>query len=370
MRGAFPALLTAAAATVLAAAPADVTVARRATNLASLTAFPGFFHGRPIVALGRIVPENGSLRLTDDTHLMRVMFKGNAPEGLVEVRGDFWDIGRMNTDDPRLTPFDLKRDFGVDPEGSWPRQGEVTAIFASSITEARVPPAPSIRSIVLDPPRYAEQQVTVTGQFAGRNLFGDLPDSPAKSRYDFVIRQTDAAIWVSGAQPKGKGWSLSLDARIDTGRWLEVTGTVKRGRGLQWLEVTAEGLKLGKAPTEPVEAETVTIARGPAPEVLFSAPTQDETDVPLTTTVRIQFSRDLRPATIKNNIHVRYGAAGAELPAPEFTTNYNTANRVLEIKFTKPLEAFQHVTVELTDAILGTDDQALKPFTLGFDVAR
>ena len=79
-------------------------------------------------------------------------------------------------------------------------------------TTAVVPsPAPagtSIRSIVLNPSRYLNQKVTITGQFAGRNLTGDLPDAPARSRWDFVVRSTDAAIWVSGARPKGKGFDL------------------------------------------------------------------------------------------------------------------------------------------------------------------
>ena len=42
-----------------------------------------------------------------------------------------------------------------------------------------------------------EQRVTITGQYSGRNLTGDLPDAPARSRYDFVLRSADAAIWVS-----------------------------------------------------------------------------------------------------------------------------------------------------------------------------
>ena len=35
------------------------------------------------------------------------------------------------------------------------------------------------------------------------------------------------------------------------------------------------------------------VPAGPPPEVIFSAPTDDETDVATTTAVRIQFSRDL-----------------------------------------------------------------------------
>ena len=61
---------------------------------------------------------------------------------------------------------------------------------------------------------------------------GRSPDTPARSRWDFVIRSADAAMWVSGARPKGKGFDFALDARIDTSRWLEVSGVVKRRPGL------------------------------------------------------------------------------------------------------------------------------------------
>ena len=144
----------------------------------------------------------------------------------------------------------------------------------------------------------------MTGQFGGRNLFGDLPDAPGKSRYDFVLRSADSAIWISGAQPKGKGFNFSLDSRLDSGRWLEITGVLKTGRGLEWLEVTGDGIQLGKAPTEtpPVEAEPIRVSAAPPPEVVFSTPTQDETDVSMSTTVRIQFSRDIDQSTLKGNM--------------------------------------------------------------------
>ena len=92
--------------------------------------------------------------------------------------------------------------------------------------------------MVLYPERYQDEKVTLTGQFAGRNLLGDLPDAPAKSRYDFVLRSADAAIWVTNIRPNGKDFELALDARIDTGRWLEVSGTLQQGRGLQWVDAT------------------------------------------------------------------------------------------------------------------------------------
>ena len=47
---------------------------------------------------------------------------------------------------------------------------------------------------------------------------------------------------------------------------------------------------------------------------------------------------------------------------------YAAASRVLEVHFTKPLERFRTVKVELLEGILGTDAQPLKPWTLTFAV--
>ena len=350
--------------------------ARQATNIAALLAYPAYFHNRQIVLIGQVTTDDkGLIRASDGISSVHVVYKGSAPDGNDEIRGEFWDLGRMKVDEPRLANIDLRQTFGVDPEGAWPRPGDITAIVATAVTRADIPSAPSIRSIVLNPARYANQKVTVTGQFTGRNLLGNLPDAPARSRWDFVIRSADASLWVSGQRPKGKGFDLALDARQDTRRWLEVTGTVREGRGLQWLEVANEGIQLGKAPAEsaPVEeGPVVKVPAGPPPEVVFSAPTQEEVDVNLHASVRIQFSRDLKAATIKGNVQASYVEAESTergepvTPTADFTTQYNPGNRVLELKFSKPLERFRTLRVELTDKILGTDDQPLKPYTLTF----
>ena len=361
-------MLALGAAAVSAQAPQ-----RNATNVTALLAHPGFYHLRPVIIVGTTaLLDNGELRVSSESGTMKVVFKGGAPEGLNEIRGELWDLGRMSPDEPRLTSYDVKSVFHLDPEGPWPRPGQVMALVASAISPTSPPPAPTIRAMVLYPSRYLEQKVTVVGQFAGRNLLGDLPDAPGRSRYDFVLRSVDAAIWVTNIQPRGRDFDLALDARIDTGRWLEVTGTLQQGRGLQWLEAQPGSLKLARPPAETTSAEPqIRVPAAPPPEVVFSAPTQDETDVLVSANVRIQFSRDIDPATLKGHLRAQYiGSAlpsgGEPAPKLEFTTEYRRATRVLEIRFSQPIVRFRTVQIDLLEGVLGTDQQPLAPWTLKF----
>jgi hypothetical protein len=364
------ALAVVLAGAVVAAQPAQ----RRATNISELTNYPGFFHGRSVVIVATVATnERGEVKTEDQGVSIRVIPRNISPaEGLGEIRGEFWDIGRMRPDDPRLAALD-SRGFHIDPDGPWPRPGEMLVIVATAITPASSAVAPSVRAITLSPSRYIGESVSVIGQFQGRNLGGDLPEAPGRSRYDFVLRSADAAIWVCNARPKGNGFALALDARSDTGRWLQVTGKVQESRGLLWIDAEAGTLELAKAPQqEPAPEESPTPAAGPVPEVVFSVPTEEETEVSATTNVRVQFSRDIDPSTLKNAVHVWYvGRAGAqdvELPASEFSTRYAGGNRELVITFKQGLERFRTIRVELTDAMLGTDKQPLKPWKLTFSV--
>ena len=349
---------------------------RRTTNVAALLAHPGFYHLHPVILVGKLERRpSGELRLVDDAGSIRVVFKGSEPNELAEVRGEFWDLGRMNPDDPRLANYDVRTMFQIDPNG-WPKPGEVGVVMAGTVAEAPPPLAPSIRNLVLYPNRFVNQKVTVTGQFAGRNLLGDLPDAPARSRYDFVMRSSDAALWVVNLRPRGKDFELALDARIDTGRWVEVSGVVQQGRGLTLLDATGSIIRLTKPPIETTAEAPIRVPSAPPPEVVFSAPIEGETDVSSRTSVRVQFSRDIIPATFKGRIAVRYGqapGAAANEPAPpplEFTTNYLPGTRVLEIKFVQPLEPFRPVQIDLVNGIMGADQQALIPWTLKFETGR
>lgn len=363
---------------VLAVSPvvSAQSTTRRVTNIATLLTHPGFYHLRPVAVAGTLVLGNdGVIKLSDEERSLRVVMKENPPNGLTEVRGEFWDLGRMNADDQRLRRYDLRKAFGFDPDTPWPQPGTVLALLGTSASPATVPSAPSVRALVLFPSRYLEQNVTIVGQYDGRNLQGDLPNAPANSRYDFVIRSADAAIWVSHVRPRGKDFELSLDGRIDTGRWLEVTGTFQQGRGLQWIAATEGSLRLVKPPVEATTTELVPVRvpAAPPPEVVFSAPIEAEIDVERSATVRVQFSRDIDPATFKGRVRVRstdpsaVGNEPSELAPTAFATEYQAAKRVLEIRFVKELEGSRKVQVDLLEGIHGTDGQPLEPWTLTFN---
>ena len=125
----------------------------------------------------------------------------------------------------------------------------------TSVAKAEPESMPTIRAIALEPWKFEGQSVSVTGQFGGRNLFGDVPAAPAKDKYDFVLRTTEGAVWVTGLRPKGKGFDLNVDARVDTSHWLQVSGVVKHERGLVLLE-----------------AKTMTPAQAPATRVVIEQP--------------------------------------------------------------------------------------------------
>jgi hypothetical protein len=361
---------------LLATSVAAQAPQRRTTNIAALLAHPGFYHLHPVVLVGKLELRNsGEMRLVDDAGSVRVIFKGSIPDEPAEVRGEFWDLGRMNADDPRLASYDLRATFQIDPDGAWPKPGQIGVILAGAVAPAAPPLAPSVRNLVLYPDRFVNQKVTITGQFGGRNLLGDLPDAPGRSRYDFVVRSSDAALWVVNLRPRGRDFELDLGARIDTGRWVEVSGIVQQWRGLTLLDATTGSIRLTKPPTETTAESTIRVPSGPPPEVVFSAPTEGETEVSSRTNVRIQFSRDINPATFKGRIAVRYGPTppGVTETAPpplEFTTQYLPGTRVLEIRFVQPLELFRGVQVDLVDGIIGTDQQTLRPWTLKFETGR
>ncbi len=358
-----PTVAAAVAALVLAAPALSVAQppSRRLTTIAALRQFPGFFHLQNVLLRGEFKEDGGRFSLDAGDGNMRVILDSGVrtPSGGVEVRGQLIDVGRLDPGDPRVPDAETR------DASRWPRPGEELLVRVTAVGEAAPPPSTTIRALALEPWRYEGQKVTVTGNFRGRNLFGDLPGAPGKSRYDFVIRGAEGATWVSGLQPRGRGFDLDIDRRFDTDQWLEVTGVVAYERGL--VRIDATQLTAAKAPQVIREADEPAAPPPvlPALEVVFSSPTPDEEDVGATSVVRIQFSRGLDPKTFPGAIRVSY--PGSNVKPPTFQTTYDAGTRALTLRFSAPLEAGR-VQVDVLDTIKAFDGAAVKPWTLTFTV--
>ncbi len=350
-------------ATLLVAAPFThaQTANRKLTTVDALRRFPGYYHLQIVLVRGEFVEGGARPQLRADERTIDVMLADGVRTtgGPVEVRAQLIDIGRLEPGDPRLTGYSGGRDTE-----RWPRPGEELLLNVTGVVSADPIPVVSTRALALEPWRYEGQTVTLVGQFRGRNLFGDLPGAPARSKFDFVLRSGDGAVWITGLRPKGRGFDLNVDARVDTGRWLEVTGVVKRERSLVTLE--AAKLATATARTEVVSEEPAVPPPPPSPiEVVFSSPTQDETDVSTGAVVRIQFSRGLNPASVAGGFSVSY-VGGQPAPPIEFRTSYDFATRAVEMRFTQALSPFRMVRIETRTDLKGFDGASVTPWTLTF----
>ena len=346
---------------------------RRATTITALRNYPGFYHQQVVLVVGELKGQEDRAAIGSDDSSIKVVAREMPREGKVEARGQFLDVGRMSQDDPRLIPFNLLERIRSAYQDRWPKPGEELILLLSGT----VPPpgaanatAPPLRAVAMEPARFEGQSIAIVGQFRGRNLFGDLPEAPAQNRYQFVLRSSDASLWVMGLQPRGKGFTFDPGKRLDAGRWVKVAGTVRTAKGLTWLEGTA--IELAPEPQEKTTEVEIDVPPPPPVEILFTAPSEGEADVRLTERIRMQLSRDLNPETLKDRVRITYSSTDsrdrgeAQPPSLAFTTSYSRENRALEIRPTEPLERFRVVTMEILPGVKGTDGGDMLPFKLTF----
>jgi hypothetical protein len=373
-----------ACSTVLAWAQ---TSGRVATTTAALRASPVFFHSKQIAVLGSIVESRDQYRLeaqgvaappaaTPDVNSkpIYIYWRQRPTRSEGEVRGEFWDLGRLSEGDARFSSVDFRPLLESLTQGRWPARDQVFVILNASLVEAALPQAPSLRAITMAPEQYENRSASISGRFRGRNLLGDIASPiPTPGKWDFVLQSADAALWISGLRPRGRGFELDPGARVDTGRWVQVSGTVRRDGSRVWIE--AREIELASPPNETaVEVVVPATPAEPPPAVVFSTPVPEETDVEAGAVVRVQFSRDMDARSFKDRIRVSYQppplAATPPPVPPPFVFNYNVGTRGVELKFTKPLERFQTVKVELLDGITAMGGDALPPWHLTFTTGR
>lgn len=356
------------------AAPAAAQpAARHVTTAHALATYGHFYHGSQVTFLGRVTETAGvaAAPLGETERVAVVWQTPQVTDGDVVLSGTLLDLGRLEQTDPRLGGVDTQKIVDALNEGRWPPRDQLFLLTGARYEKYDPSVQPDLRAIALDPARYAGKQVTVSGRFRGKNLFGDQPVSPGKSPHEYVLRVADASVWVSGLRPRGRGFELDPSARRDTREWVRVSGTVRHEAPLVWVE--GKTIDLAKPEREPEPERAAPLPPGPPPEIVFSAPLDGERDVSTDIVLRVQFSRDIDPESLNNQVAVAYGlrADGTTPgPAPAATTTYRASNRSVEIRFATPLAPFSTVIVAFGNEIKATDGVAMKPARISFTTGR
>lgn len=357
-----------------AAASAQTAAQRHVTTAHALARYGHFYHGSHVTFLATLA-ETGGVAMAPLGEKQRVAIVWQQPEaaeGEAVISGNFFDLGRLEAADSRLSNVDTQKILDALNEGRWPGRDLIFVLLNARADTYEPAVLPDLRAIALDPARFTGKEVTVSGRFRGRNLLGDQPVSPGKSQHEYVLRVADASVWISGLRPRGRGFTLDPESRRDTREWVRVTGTVRHEPPLVWVD--GKSIEIAKPQTEPdPEPAAPRLPPGPAPEIIFSAPLDGEVNVPTAIVLRVQFSRDIDPKSLEKQVAVAYGLrpdGTTPGPAPPATTVYRPANRSIEVRFADPLAPFTTVIVAFGDGIKATDGVAMKPARISFTTGR
>jgi hypothetical protein len=235
-------------------------------EIEALLLSPATYQGQHVVTVGRLdVLRQGlhwSLREASNPILLLLGHELSSSDfdpllgGRVEVRG----IVR------RIRPKQYIRGVDVDliedpslpvlPEPSMelPQISITVLSFVERGNHGAKPGPPlegTVRDILADPLAHADRKVRIVGQFRGSNLFADLPAGSRRGRSDWVVKDGDAAVWVVGKDPRGKGWSLDPSYAGDTARYVAVEGKPEVANGVVY--VRASKVTLAAKPASPEE---------------------------------------------------------------------------------------------------------------------
>ena len=342
------------------------------TQIAALIRYPAFFHNRTVVVQGtvKIVGSETWLEASADARIRLVRLTVGGTGKALQVRGTFIDVGRLHANDPRLAALGLDTLMTSGGRREWPRPGGLLVLSAerAAIHALRSGRA-SIHDVAVDPERFQNQAVVVVGQFRGRNLVGDQPALPGHDKWEFVLRNGTSSIWVVGRRPQGPDFDLNPAAPKDVGRWLRVGGVVRRQKDLVYLE--ADAIERGESEPETGPAERAApLPALPPPEITFSLPIEDDTDVSLKGVVRVQFSRVMDAESFVGKVRASYLGTGpadaAPVRDPDLVATYMPKDQVLVISFPRPLERFRRLRIELLNGICTPDGSPLKPWSVTF----
>jgi len=110
---------------------------RVATTADALTTSPVFYQGKH-VAVRRETVENAGVTELARTAKPVAIYWREQPSGSpdVEIRGEFWDLGRLQKDDARLAGVDVGPLLRATTNGEWPGRDHVFVILGASTADS------------------------------------------------------------------------------------------------------------------------------------------------------------------------------------------------------------------------------------------
>ena len=111
-----PLVLAALVPGVSLALDAQSTAARRTTTIEAIHEFPTYFHLQNVLVRGEFAEQKGELVLRDDAVSLHLINPAQATGKLVEVRGQVFDVGKLDRSDGRLGAYSER--FA---NAEWPR---------------------------------------------------------------------------------------------------------------------------------------------------------------------------------------------------------------------------------------------------------
>ena len=207
------------------------------------------------------------------------------------------------------------------------------------------------------------EPVDVIGQYRGSNLFGDLAPRTRLNDglNDWVLRDGDTAVWVTGMRPEGNGWGLDLRSKRDTSTWMRVRGRLRQDDGTYYLGATEA------APTEPLPFQT-TASPGPlgwgelAPDVQFTLPIAFEGARPDSQFV-IQFTKPIDPDTFEGNVVLGYAGSSTDRAFTTVSVRYSEERRTLHVDPGIALERGRQFEILLRPGITDVTGESLERAT-------
>lgn len=376
--------------------------AQRVT-VSDLTGMSGMYNQKTVIVTGELRGGDSSdyerqvYRLRGDDVLREIRvgqpgFGGNDMRFIqghkVEITGIFWDLSQECYDDPRTTAFCYDRRLQRFPaiRENYKREENryfigvihVDSLEMDTLPELEEPTEEPDLDIVIAPGDLVDlrtllgnsepfigKKVSVIGKFRGNNLYSDLSIRTKKTPRDFVIKVADAAIWVTGRRPRGKGFELNPRMRRDTGKWLKVTGTPWMDDGMTYLkaemlEIVPEPDDPDLEPVDPAEEEAAAKELGPPPEIFFSLPLDGERGIPLDSEFRVQFSNDMASPSFDRNVDLLYADDdGIENPFPGMQIRYEELSRTLVVIPGSDLQPGREIQLILYSGIVDEDGQGL-----------